>query len=228
MLPQVPTDLLWSGANRAVGSTLLDHLLGPITDAILPRDLQRQLVKILFELRHTLTPEALSTPRRLGELVAGRSWGASYRFQQLAQEPLLIGQIAAALLLQGEHRASHLILPSTLARIGLDIDRERHARAWMRGARNSARWTVDYQSGLGTGGSAPSQGEDYESGTQTQTMLGVEPRLALRPAGDGKWDVVLEVPDFSHVPARFPLLRDPLFNSRLFPVRVFRTLWQFL
>ena len=61
----------------------------PITHAILPRDLQRQLAKSLFELRHALTSDVLTTPRRLGELVAGRSWGTTSRFQQLAQEPLL-------------------------------------------------------------------------------------------------------------------------------------------
>lgn len=184
----------------------------PITHAILPRDLQRQLAKILFELRHALTSDALSTPRRLGELIAGRSWGTSSRFQQLAQEPLLIGQIAAALLLQGERRASSLILPATLSRIGQDLDRERRARAWMRGARESAQRNVRFQHGVGTGGGGQAGGEDDRA--RRQTRLGVEPRLVLRPAADGRWDVVLEVPDFSHVPARFPSLRDPLVGSR--------------
>ena len=44
-----------------------------ITHAILPRDLQRHLAKILYDLRHTLSQEALSNPRRLGELIESHS-----------------------------------------------------------------------------------------------------------------------------------------------------------
>ncbi|MCP4654320.1 MAG: hypothetical protein GY856_02760 [bacterium] len=49
----------------------------PITHAILPQDLQRQLAKLLYELRHVTSSEALASPRHLGELIANRSWGTS-------------------------------------------------------------------------------------------------------------------------------------------------------
>ena len=184
----------------------------PITHAILPRDLQRQLTKSLFELRHALTSDVLTTPRRLGELVAGRSWGTTSRFQQLAQEPLLIGQIAAALLLKGEQRASSLILSATLLRIEQDLDREQSARAWMRSARETAQRHIRFQPRVVTGRGA--DWEDDEDRVRKHTRLGVEPRLMLRPVAEGQWDLVLELPDFAHVPARFPSLREPLVNSR--------------
>src|SRR5690348_21026 len=76
----------------------------PITHAILPRDLQRQLARILYELRHSFSAELFEAPETLGEFIAARSWTATSRFQKLAEEPQLLGQIAAALLLQGDVR----------------------------------------------------------------------------------------------------------------------------
>lgn len=94
----------------------------PITHAILPRDLQRQLASTLYELRHSFSAELFESPSMLGEFIAARSWNATSRFQQLAQETQLVGQIAAALLLQGEFGTGGLIHPMTLRRIGEDLE----------------------------------------------------------------------------------------------------------
>ena len=186
----------------------------PITHAILPRDLQQQLAKILFELRYVITSDALATPRRLGDLVAGRSWNTSSRFQGLAQEPLLIGQIATALLLPEEHRQSSLILPATLSRIGEDLDREQRVRSWMRGARESAQRHFHFLHGAVPPHGRGADAEYDKDQMRGQTTVGIEPHLLLRPAAEGRWNIMLEVPDFGHVPARFPSLRDSLIRSR--------------
>ena len=186
----------------------------PITHAILPRDLQHQLAKVLFELRHTVTSYSLLTPQRMGELVAVRSSSTSSRFQKAVQEPLLIGQIATALLFREEPTASALILPSTLLRIGQDLERERQARAWMQDAREHVRRHVRFQHRVSIGSGIRAQAENGEDSARQETRLGLEPRLVLRPIAGGEWDVVIELPDFSHVPTRFPLLRDLLSNSR--------------
>src|SRR5205814_1568777 len=111
----------------------------PITHAILPCDLQRQLARILYELRHSFSAELFESPANLGDFIAARSWNATSRFQNLAQNKLLLGQIAVALLLQGSFGTGGLIYPATLDRIGKDLDRERRAREWLRGARRYAR-----------------------------------------------------------------------------------------
>lgn len=186
----------------------------PITHAIVPQDLQRQLAKVLYEVRHVLTSDVLSSPRNLGEMIAGRSWGTSSRFQQLTQEPLLIGQIASALLLEGQGEASSLILPVTLHRLARDLDRERRSRSWMKDARGHAKRVVRFQRGTSTGGEASAEGENDEDQDRQHKRLGAEPRLLLRPKGDKQWEVSLELPDFSHVLTRFPSLREPLVNSQ--------------
>ncbi len=96
----------------------------PITHAILPRDLQQQLARILYDLRHSFSAELFDEPQRLGEFIAARSYNASARFQNLVQAPALVGQIAAALLLQGKEGFKTLLHPATLKRIGDDVDRE--------------------------------------------------------------------------------------------------------
>src|SRR5439155_7076167 len=71
----------------------------PITHAIIPKDLQRQLAEVLYEIRNYFDAELLSSPERLGERIEAYSWRARSRFQELAEQHLLVGQIAASLLL---------------------------------------------------------------------------------------------------------------------------------
>ena len=110
----------------------------PIANAVLPKDLQWQLARILFEMRYALNAELFGDPKKLGHEIARRSWSASTRLQNLCEEPLLIGQIGTALLLEGQSAAASLILPTTLRRIGADLSREQQARDWLKGARGVA------------------------------------------------------------------------------------------
>ncbi|HEX9736136.1 MAG TPA: hypothetical protein VGG06_29600, partial [Thermoanaerobaculia bacterium] len=186
----------------------------PITHAILPRDLQRQLARALYELRHSFSAELFESPSRLGEFIAAGSWNATARFQNLAQEPHFVGQIAAALLLQGQFGTDSLIHPATLQRIGEDLDRERRAREWLRGARQFAQKRARIH-GLALGrGTAPAHRPD-EARAEV-AALGIEPRLVLRPKdpSGSSWDASLEIPDLSHLLFRFPKTRDILTGSR--------------
>ena len=188
----------------------------PITHAILPRDLQYQLARILYELRHLFSAELFESPPKLGEFIAARSWNGSSRFQNLAQETQLVGQIAAALLLQGRLRTSSLIHAAALQRIGADLDRQRRAREWLHRARHSARERAKIR-GLWFGRPAPPTPVRSLDEARTEVaVLGIEPRLVLRPrdASRYSWDVSLEIPDLSHLLVRFPKTRDIVTGSR--------------
>lgn len=188
----------------------------PITHAILPRDLQRQLARVLYDIRHSYSAELFEKPDTLGEFIAARSWNASCRFQNLAQDTRLVGQIAAALLLQGKYGTEGLIHPSALQRISEDLDRERRAREWLRGARRFAQERAKIR-GLALGrGAASSPVRRPDEARAEVATLGIEPRLVLRPkASDAsRWEVSLEIPDLSHLLFRFPRTRDVLTGSR--------------
>lgn len=186
----------------------------PITHAILPCDLQRQLARILYEMRHLFSAELFESPATLGEFIEARSWNATSRFQNLAQETLLLGQIAAALLLQGEETDS-LVHPVTLERISNDLDRERRAREWLRSARRAARERPRIH-GLVLGQRPSSSIAQLPEARAEIAALGIEPRLILRPTdiGGNAWEVSLEIPDLSHLLLRFPRTREILTSAR--------------
>jgi hypothetical protein len=88
----------------------------PITHAVLPTDLQQQLVQLIFEYRMALTADLLADPSALGRRLAARSGQYSSRFQYFAQNTDLLGQVAVALLAP-ENDGSPYLLGSTLERI---------------------------------------------------------------------------------------------------------------
>ncbi len=188
----------------------------PITHAILPRDLQRQLARILYELRHSFSAELFESPSAFGDFIAARSWNATSRFQNLAQERQLVGQIAAALLLQGEFGTGSLIHPATLKRISEDLDRERRAREWLGGARRFAQERAQIRGLALARGTTPCIVRRPEEARAEVAALGIEPRLVLRPTdvSGASWEVSLEIPDLSHLLLRFPRTREILTGSR--------------
>ena len=189
----------------------------PITHAILPKDLQRQFAQILYELRHSFSGELLTSPSMLGELIAAGGWNASSRFRNLAQETQLVGQIAGALLLEGEFESGDLIHTATLRRISEDLDRERRTRDWLRGARRFARERAQVR-GLRLPAKNITADDVRDTGAARAEIraLGIEPRLVLRPMDAERlsWVVSIEVPDLSHLLVRFPHTRDVLTGSR--------------
>lgn len=189
----------------------------PITHAILPKDLQKQLAHILYDLRHSFSAEVLETPSILGDLIESRSWNASSRFQNFAQETELVGQIASALLLHEECSANNLIHPGTLKRIAQDLECERLSREWLRGARRIAKDRTNVRGlGLWRQSTKPSGIATRESARAEIAELGIEPRLVIRPTDSThiSWEVSLEIPDLSHLIIRFPKTKEILTGSR--------------
>jgi hypothetical protein len=188
----------------------------PITHAILPNDLQRQLAKVLFDIRHHFSAELLASPLQLGQRIAAASWGAKSRFQNLSQNPLLLGQIATAILLEGELGSEGLLLPETLARIGRDLDKERREREWLRSARRYAHDRARFRGIENVGRRSTTARPPLLAARETVAELGIEPALCLRPkdADRTRWSVHLDIPDLSHLLVKFPNATPTLTQSR--------------
>ncbi len=189
----------------------------PITHAILPKDLQLHLARILWESRNSFSEETLESPQALGELVHSWSRSASLHFRYFAKNKRLVGQIAAPLLFEGKLGTDKLIRPETLERIGKDLNNERNARQWLKAAQGEARKRVNVK-GLVSYGKDPAALDinNPQKARKEVEKLGIEPRLLLRPTGSsGKaWTVRLEIPDLSHLPNRFPDILELLEESR--------------
>ncbi|QEG36234.1 hypothetical protein [Bythopirellula goksoeyrii] len=188
----------------------------PITHAILPCDLQRQLARVLYELRHSFSAELFESPMVLGDFISSRSWNSTSRFKNFSQAKQLVGQIATALLLGGDPGFDNLLYAPTLKRIGEDLDQERRAREWLRGARKFAheRAQVRGLSLVKKGGLSGSR-RPQEARAQI-AALGIEPRAILKPVdvAGATWSVALELPDLSSLLFRFPTASEVLTNSR--------------
>jgi hypothetical protein len=181
----------------------------PITHAVLPTDLQRQLARLLFEFRHALTHELLADASSLGRTLAARAWNTSSRFQVFAQNAELLGQVATALLAgEGEH--SPLLLPETQRRIVADLSSEREAAHWLRAATRSAS-QVRLR---GFGPATRTQGDSARDSMQkTGISRRTDPLLTARRESEG-WSVFLELPDFSVLAERLPALHEELAQRR--------------
>lgn len=177
----------------------------PITHAILPTDLQRQLARLLYDYRTALTEELLETPSKLGLVLSARCFNSSKRFQQFAENTDLLGHVAAALL--SNSPATSLLLPSTLKRITADLSEEREARRWLRDARASA----DQVRLRGMSRTAGPHGSGQTRSALPRPTAPVT--IAAHCAADG-WQLRLRVPDLSPLLARFPSLRDELATAR--------------
>lgn len=186
----------------------------PITHAILPKDLQRHLARTLYDIRYLIRQEHLDDPQALGHLIRSRSQATSSRFQQLAQETVLIGQISAALLLRGEQEAESRILPTTLDRIATDLEEEQRAAEWLRQAQATTTTQLRQRrltpQGRSRGQSLPATTEEARSEV---AALALEPQLLLSP-DDPAWRTYVEIPDLSPLISRFPQLEETLRNSR--------------
>jgi hypothetical protein len=178
----------------------------PITHAVLPTDLQRQLARLLFENRRALTSELLCDPGELGRHLAARSWHSSSRFQSFAQNTRLLGRVAAALL-AGDDARSAFLLDSTLGRIVADLYRERQARSWLGGAKSAAA-SVRVRGFQGSAGS-----HDGRPATPSPLPPAADPQLMLREEPDG-WSAHLELADLSPLAERLSAVSEDLANCR--------------
>lgn len=178
----------------------------PITHAILPTDLQRQLARLLYECRGALTSELLDDADRLGHLLGARAHTASKRFQQFAQNTELLGNVAAALLDDGAN--SPTIDPAALERIRRDLNEVRQARRWLSDAKSSAdRIRIK---GAARGPSTPRRFVGSTDGRTPPTS----PVEFWLHSGDAGWQLRLRVPDFTSLFARRRELRQEIAQAK--------------
>ena len=160
----------------------------PITHAVMPVDLQRQMAQLLFEACAVLTPKMLDDPNVLGACLAARTGRYSERFQKLCYNQSLLGHIAAALL-SGDDEGSPYLVQSTLVRLVADLTKENESRTWLAQAKRSAH-------SVRSRGFLPTSA-DQRTGQRAQSLSNVtNPKLLLRQEKAG-WHLNLELPDLS-------------------------------
>ena len=184
----------------------------PITHAILPRYLQRQFAKLLFDHRFQLASRTELGARSIGRLLAIHAIRDSKRFKVFLEQEELTGQIVLALL-GGEPAEGKLIHPPTLRRIVADLERVRNAREWLR---ETQRVVSDRFKGIGrgTGPGAPRPERPPDPALPDTPSLSIRPSLFLRYTGPGRWSAFLQVKSFRPVAALSSEIRSFLNRTR--------------
>lgn len=177
----------------------------PITHAVLPTYLQRQLAQLLFEFRAGLSSSLLENPDELGVRLAVRARWYSDRFRVFCQNTALLGQVAAALL-AGEDSDSPYLVRSTLNRLLDGLSRERQARQWLAGAQHAAHRVRS----TGFKRSAPAS---TLQARQVRPSAARDPVFSLRYLNRG-WNANAELPNLTPLSERLPAVYDELRTLR--------------
>lgn len=165
----------------------------PITHALLPKDLQHQLARVLFQFRFHLAARLDEPPAKIGRHIASLSYGSSSRFRNFLQQEEIVGRIALALLGGRAAEGQQFIHPSTLARIVDDLQEAGSARAWLRDARQA----VQRAQLKGSSRVSPGMGDlfgTYRSVPQSEPAPQIRPALKLRRTSITEWTPLLELP----------------------------------
>lgn len=173
----------------------------PITHAILPRYLQRQFARALYDLRYRLAGMSSASATGIGRLLAAQAPYGSTRFQEFLQQEELSGRIVLALFGTTPEEGKEPIHPPTLKRIVSDLEKVRSARDWLKETQRVVR---DRFHGIGHGagptGYHPPSGREGAQATSTLSF-GVRPNLKLHHRGGGNWVLTMEIPSFRPVAA---------------------------
>ena len=189
----------------------------PITHAVLPRDLQNELARVLYDLRGSFEMDLLRDPEALGKEIREAAWNSGSRFRKFAEDQLLVGQISTALLLSDEEKQAARVLTSTLERISKDLDQNRKSRDWLSYARQRAHQVnirgLAREMRSDNGGISSVSPSGLTTRDRELLELGLEPDLMMIKTAPNTWSVRLKI-DLTRLIRRFPALRDTVANQR--------------
>ena len=168
----------------------------PITHAILPRYLQNQFARALFDLRFSLAGMDAVDPSAIGRMLAANVPNASSRFREFLQQEELTGRIVLALFDEDPVENREPINPQTLGRIVADLERVRNARDWLK---NTHQVVADRFRGIGKGLRPSEPGKSGDRMSRERTPFAIRPSMVLGHRGENRWSLRLEVPSFRSV-----------------------------
>jgi len=186
----------------------------PITHAILPKYLQWQFAKTLYDLRYRLASLQALSSDAVGKLLVSNAWDASSRFKEFLQQQELAGRIVLALLTDREPEDQSPIYPPTLQRLVSDLERVQSAREWLKETR---RFVIDRMKGTGPGSGGTLRIAELQPSAASDDVhdaLRIHPTLVLRRSGTSTWLVVVDIPSFAGVARLHPELRVFLAGTR--------------
>ncbi|KGV75359.1 hypothetical protein X890_2251 [Burkholderia pseudomallei MSHR4299] len=187
----------------------------PITHAILPKDLQVQLAKLLYDERYLIAEFIDAPPEEVGNLLAASAYEASARLRNFLEQPELAGRIVLGLLGPAGHPPTHWLQPETIQRILVDLERHSRAKAWLQEARSTIESAkIRLVSRARTLSDSRPTAEPVATNEEKVTVKSVAPQLLILRESDDSWTPVVEIPSFRAIAGMNPRFATVLRSSR--------------
>ena len=112
----------------------------PMTNAIIPLDLQWQFLSVLYKLRLVLQERHFLDPELLAKTIEAQHppYGSA-RFKNFLQNRNMIWQLASMLLNENFGENKELLSTSTLERIVNDLEKEKHLKEYLKDTRRQVQ-----------------------------------------------------------------------------------------
>ncbi|MGO9847989.1 MAG: hypothetical protein ACLPKT_15755, partial [Methylocella sp.] len=183
----------------------------PIAHAILPRDLQGQFARHLYDLRYDLARRPDITLYDIGKLIRSGNPSGSSRFQSLLEQTDLTARLVLALRDEDVQDAVSAIHRPTLSRIVADLERRQSARDWLREARKVLRDArIRGSAGLLNRQSVPGA---VPPGTAARHPGGI--KLVARRSSQGAWKIGIALPNLTAMLQNVGLQAEALAQTRI-------------
>lgn len=166
----------------------------PITHSILPKDLQSQFARLLYDCRYRLASIQDQAADKIGELLRKAGPDTNTRFGNFLEQVSLTGMLFIALRDEGIGERVSPIEKATLARIIGDLEQRQAAKEWLREARRVIREATLKQSRNLT--PAPANPKQVQKRSAEAAPVERHALLSARRAGAGAWALRLQLPDF--------------------------------
>ena len=183
----------------------------PITHAVLPRYLQWQFARALYNLRYQLAHLDTMSPTAVGQLLAANTWEASSRFRELLQQQELTGRIVLALFSDRTLAGATPLYPPTLERLVADLEEVQSSREWLKETR---LLVAERLKGTARTFAAAGTRCDADDGGAGRAAFHSRPTLMLRRSAGTTWSVVVDVPSFANVARSDPEFQRLLRSTR--------------
>lgn len=184
----------------------------PITQAILPRYLQRHFADHLYQLRHALARSSELTLEEIGDLLSERYFGGSSRFDGFLQQKVLTARIVMALGLEDIADNVAPIEAAILNRIVRDFDKLGTSGARLREARNALR-DARFINSSRQGFVSTTRGQASTDHERSKYVHGL--KLAAHRVDEQTWNVRLAIPDLATPLRQTGLSPQELGRSRM-------------
>lgn len=185
----------------------------PITHSILPRDLQSQFARLLYECRYRLASIQDQGADKIGELLRKAGPNTNTRFGNFLEQVNLTGMLFIALRDEGIGERVSSIEKVTLSRIIGDLEQRQAAKEWLRDARRVIREASLKQSRHLA--PAPAKPKQVQERPVEAAPIERHALLTARRAGGGSWALRLQLPDFRPILKAAKIANPELDKTRI-------------